>query len=356
MSRIERWVRPAIRAMHAYAVADLPEGALKLDAMESPVDLPPHLRPLWLQTLDGVAMNRYPSANNTALVAQLRDVFALDARLPLIFGNGSDELIQIIAMTVGGDGHVIMAPAPSFVMYRMVAEMLGMTFVSVPLREDFSLDLPAFLQAIATHQPAAIFLATPNNPTGNALREDEVRHIIAAAPGVVVIDEAYQAYADESLAHLASEYDNVVVMRTLSKTGFAGLRFGYLFGDPDWVAEFDKVRPPYNVNVLTRASIAFALEHYPAIAQQADMIVTEREKLHQALLALPGVAVYPSQANFITVRVADAARATARMREEGVWIKNLDSMHPALHNCLRLTVSHAADNARMLAALREALA
>lgn len=355
MTRIERLVNANIRAMHAYAVADLPEGALKLDAMESPGDLPAHLRPLWLEKINAVAMNRYPSANNAALVAKLRAAFALDARLPVIFGNGSDELIQIIAVTVGGAGHTIMAPAPSFVMYRMVTEMLGMRFVGVNLREDFSLDVPAMLRAMAEHQPAAIFLSSPNNPTGNALPESDVRQIIEAASGLVVIDEAYQAYAGGTLAHLASEYAHVVVIRTLSKTGFAGLRFGYLFGDPEWVAELDKVRPPYNVNVLTRASIDFVLDHYADIAAQAEEIVREREVLSKTLTRLPGVEVYPSQANFITVRVDDAAQITARMRDAGVWIKNLSAMHPALHNCLRLTVSNATENARMLAALQEAL-
>lgn len=355
MNRIGRFVRPEIRAMHAYPVADLPDGALKLDAMESPADLPAHLRPLWLQALANVAMNRYPPAGDGGLADRLRRVFAIDARLPLMLGNGSDELIQIIAITVGGAGHTVMAPAPSFVMYRMVAEMLGMNFVGVPLRADFSLDKDAMLVAIAEHQPAVVFLASPNNPTGNALEEADVREIIAAAPGLVVLDEAYQAYAAQSLAHLAGEYEHVVVMRTLSKTGFAGLRFGYLFGDPRWMAELDKVRPPYNVNVLSRASIAFALDHYDEIAQQAAEIVREREALIAQLAGMAGVTVYPSQANFITVRVADGNAVAQRMRDAGVWIKNLHTMHPALQNCLRLTVSNAQENARMMHAFAEAL-
>ncbi|MDO4776408.1 MAG: histidinol-phosphate transaminase [Cardiobacteriaceae bacterium] len=355
MDKIARWVRPAIRQMQAYAVVDLPAGALKLDAMELPADLPPHLRPLWLQTLEKVAMNRYPAAHNAALVANLRDVFALDPALPVMFGNGSDEFIQIIAMTLGSADHTILAPAPSFVMYRMVADILGMNYVGVDLREDFSLDADAMLAAITAHEPAVIFLASPNNPTGNALVENDVRRIIEAAPGLVVLDEAYLAYSTGSLMHLASEYDNVVVMRTLSKTGFAGLRFGYLFGNPLWMAELDKVRPPYNVNVLTQASIAFALEHYAAIAAQAEEIVSERGKLEVALAQMDGVKVYPSQANFVTVRVADGKGVCARMRDAGVWIKSLDGMHPMLGDCLRLTVSNKEENAQMLEALKEAL-
>ncbi|MDO5090643.1 MAG: histidinol-phosphate transaminase [Cardiobacteriaceae bacterium] len=355
MKRIERWVRADIRAMHAYPVAELPPGALKLDAMESPADLPATLRPLWLQALDKVAMNRYPLARNAALQAQLREGFAIDPALPLMFGNGSDEFIQIMAMTVAGEGHAILAPAPSFVMYEIVAKILGLPFVGVDLRADFSLDVEAMLDAIEQHQPALVFLASPNNPTGNALVEADARAIIEAAPGVVVLDEAYLAYGNGSLAHLASAYAHVVVMRTLSKTGFAGLRFGYLFGNEQWMAEFDKVRPPYNVNVLTQASVAFALEHHAALEAQARMIVREREALAEALAALDGVQVYPSQANFLTVRVPDGKGTTARMRDAGVWIKNLDGAHPLLANCLRLTVSNAAENARMLAALREAL-
>lgn len=355
MNRIERWVRPQIRAMHAYHIADLPDGALKLDAMESPADLPAYLRPLWLKALEDVAMNRYPLAHNAALAEQLREVFTLDPALPLMFGNGSDEFIQIIAMTLGGAGHTILAPAPGFVMYRMVADILGLQYVGVDLRPDFSLDVEAMLAAIAAHQPAVIFLASPNNPTGNALDEQDVRRIIEAAPGLVVLDEAYLAYSNASLAHLASEFAHVVVMRTLSKTGFAGLRFGYLFGDPQWMAELDKVRPPYNVNVLTQASIAFALQHHDAIAAQAQHIVQERGRLVAALEQCAGVQVYPSQANFITVRVTDGKSLCARMRERGVWIKSLDGMHPMLTDCLRLTVSNKEENMQMLEAFKEAL-
>lgn len=355
MDKIERWVRPAIRAMQAYPVAQLPDGALKLDAMELPVDMPAHLRPLWLKALEDVAMNRYPPAHNQALADKLRDVFAIDPALPIMFGNGSDEFIQIIAMTLGGAGHTILAPAPSFVMYRIVADILGLPYVGVDLRPDFSLDAQAMLDAIHTHEPAVIFLASPNNPTGNALFENDVRRIIEVAPGLVVLDEAYLAYGTGSLAYLASEYDNVVVMRTLSKTGFAGLRFGYLFGNAPWMAELDKVRPPYNVNVLTQASIAFALEHNAEIAAQAEEIVRERGLLADRLAAIEGVRVFPSQANFITVRVADGKGVCARMRDAGVWIKSLDGMHPMLGDCLRLTVSNQAENAQMLKAFKEAL-
>lgn len=348
----KQWISPQIQAMNAYHVAQEDFSAcLKLDAMELPCDMPVHLKVQWAEMIGKVALNRYPLPHNKNLAEQLRRQFTIPSEQQIIFGNGSDEFIQIIQTAIAAPGRTVLAPAPSFVMYHLVAELSGLDFVGVDLREDFSLNMPAMLAAIAQHNPAVIFLACPNNPTGNAFSRADIEQVICAAPGLVVLDEAYFAYAQTALWDFSLRYPNVVVMRTLSKVGFAGLRFGYLFGHPAWIGEFDKVRPPYNVNVLTQASIEFVLHHYAEIAAQITGIIAEREKLIARLMQLSQCQVWPSQANFVLLRCPDAEQVFLALQEKKILVKNLHGSHPLLENCLRLTVSNPQENQQLLAAL-----
>jgi len=227
--------------------------------------------------------------------------------------------------------------------------------VPVPLATDLSLDLDAMLAAIAEHRPAVVWLAYPNNPTGNCFERAAIERILAVAPGLVVLDEAYQPFALDSWMEALPRHDNLVVMRTVSKLGLAGIRIGYMAASPRWIAEFDKVRPPYNVSVLDEAAAEFALEHLDVLQAQCARIRDDRERVRAALDAIPGVTVFPSRANFVLVRVAGATAVAAAMRERGVLIKDVSRMHPLLADCLRLTVGTPDENAAMLAALRGAL-
>jgi histidinol-phosphate aminotransferase len=272
----------------------------------------------------------------------------------VLLGNGSDELIQMIAMSLSGPSRCVLSVDPGFVMYRLIATFCGMTYVGVPLKaDDFSLDLPAVLQAMHEHQPAVVFLAYPNNPTANLFDERALTDIIRAAPGLVVIDEAYAPFTDATFMGRLGEFDNLVVMRTVSKMGLAGLRLGLLAGPAAWLDEFDKVRLPYNINVLTQASAEFALSHKAVFDQQTRRIRAERERLAAAIARLKGVQVFPSQANFLLMR-APSGRAASwfqGLREHGVLIKNLDGAHPLLNDCLRPTVGTPAENDALLEAL-----
>lgn len=221
----------------------------------------------------------------------------------------------------------------------------------MPLNDDFSLNLPALLAAIAEHQPAVLFLSYPNNPTGPRFARVDVLAALDAAPGLVVVDEAYQAFAADSLMDLAGSRDNLVVMRTLSKLGLAGIRLGYAAGPAAWIDELDKVRPPYNINVLTQAATRFALRHLDVFNEQAAQLRAERERLYAGLAALPGVAAYPSEANFVTARVPDAPALFAWLKKNGILIKNLHGSHPLLTQCLRFTVGSPDDNTAVLDAL-----
>lgn len=355
--RIHSLVRENILAMRAYGVAD-PGDLVKLDAMENPFPWPDEIKRQWLEVLAGVAVNRYPDAAARGLKTALRDAMGIPRESALLLGNGSDELIQIIITALARPGAKIMAPAPSFVMYEMTARFLGLEFVGVDLTADFALNVPTMLSAIEKHKPAVIFLAYPNNPTGNLWDVAAIREIIEASPGLVVIDEAYHAFSSRTLLDEIGEYDNVVLMRTVSKMGLAGLRLGLLVGAGQWLGEFDKVRLPYNINSLTQASAQFALGHIDFLNAQTDKIKAARKTLADALAGIDGVTQWPSEANFILFRVAGhGARDTVEaLKQKGVLIKAMHGAHPLLDQCLRVTVGTTQENAAFLAALTEVLA
>ncbi len=347
-------LRRDVQDMHAYAVQPS-AGLVKLDSMENPFRLPEALQQALGERLGRVALNRYPAGR----VEDLRDALARHARLPdgcaLTLGNGSDELITMLSMACDVPGAVFMAPLPGFVMYEMSAKLQGIRFVGVPLTAEFELDEPAMLAAIEEHRPALIYLAYPNNPTANLWDDAVIDRLIQAAPGLVVMDEAYQPFAArDSMARL-QRYPHVLVMRTMSKFGLAGVRIGYLMGRRELVQEIDKLRPPYNVSVLNAEAALFALEHADEYARQAAVIREQRQRLQAALQAMPGVHAYPSEANMILVRVPDAKRAFDGMKQRGVLVKNISGLHPLLAGCIRLTVGTPEENTLMIDALKASL-
>ncbi len=353
-ARIDRLIRPELLAQKAYPVPSS-AGLIKLDAMENPYQWPEAMRTEWLETLRDIPLNRYPSASASALREQLRRYYSVPDGFDLLLGNGSDEIIQMLLMAVSGQGRTVMAPMPGFVMFRIIAESLHLQFRGVDLDPNFNLDMPAMLRAIEADDPAVIFLAQPNNPTGNLWGSEQLRRIIEATSGLVVIDEAYTAFTDADYLSMLENYENVLVMRTVSKIGLAGLRLGVLIGHPDWLSEINKVRLPYNVNALTQASAEFALTHADLLAQQTARIRQDRAALAAELGRVPGVTVFPSEANFLLFRVPEG-RARAwfdALREAGILIKCVDGSHPLLADCLRVTVGAAQENKAFMTALRD---
>ncbi|HSJ49592.1 MAG TPA: histidinol-phosphate transaminase, partial [Gammaproteobacteria bacterium] len=330
---------------------------IKLDAMENPYTWPQWMIEAWLDTLREVSLNRYPDPGASQLKERLRACMQVPADMEILLGNGSDELIQMIALAVAQPGRVVLAPEPSFVMYRMIATLVGMDYVGVPLDGEFQLDMAAMGAAIETHQPAVIFLAYPNNPTGNLFRADDIEAILNTAPGLVVVDEAYAPFTDASFLERLGHYDNLLVLRTVSKMGLAGLRLGLLIGAPGWLGEIDKTRLPYNINVLTQASGEFALRHVEVLEEQARMIRTDRATLLAALEELPGLEVFPSDANFILFRVPTGRGQELfdALKEQGVLIKNLSGAGGVLADCLRVTVGKPEENEAFLRVLGTAL-
>jgi len=351
---LKQLIRQDVLSMHAYAIQDS-AGMVKLDAMENPHRLPAALQAHLGQRLGALALNRYPDGRVNDLRKALADYAQMPEGFDLMLGNGSDELISLLAMACDVEGGSILAPLPGFVMYGMSAQLQGLKFVGVPLTPDFELDGAAMLAAIAEHRPSIIYIAYPNNPTANLWDDAVIEKIISAAPGLVVIDEAYQPFAGKSYIDRIARHGHVLLMRTLSKFGLAGVRLGYMMGPKALIAEIDKVRPPYNISVLNYECALFALEHAEVFAAQAEDIRTQRSLLLDALQALPGVKTWKSEANMVLLRVPDAQKTFEGMRSRGVLVKNVSKMHPLLANCLRLTVGTADENAQMLAALKQAL-
>ncbi len=369
-SKILSHIRRDVQSMHAYAIQDS-AGMVKLDAMENPYALRPALQAKLGERLGKLAINRYPGARIEDLKTQLRSYAQVPAGYALMLGNGSDELISLLAMACATPAQAgsnqlsnakILAPLPGFVMYAMSAQLQSLQFIGVPLTADFELDEPAMLAAIEKEKPAITYIAYPNNPTANLWDEGAIKNIIGACAqygGMVVMDEAYQPFSSKSWIthiHAAPEANaNVLLMRTLSKFGLAGVRLGYMTGPAAIINEVDKLRPPYNISVLNCECALFALENKTEFSRQAQDIIAQRAMLLAAIAKIPGAQPVKSDANMFLVRVADATKAFESLKQRGILVKNVSSMHPLLVNTLRISVGTPAENQLLIVALKQCL-
>jgi len=338
----------------------------KLDANELPYGLPAELRAELGRVLAEVAIERYPDAAARRLRAVLaRQLSAATGHTPgtpgisirgdqLVFGNGSDELIAILCSAFAAPrGHrpaAVLYPVPSFVYYRHSAIVRGVDVVEVPLTETFELDEPAMIRAIEEHQPSVVFLALPNNPTGTLWRLGFAAELAARFRDVVIVsDEAYVIYSGATSLPVLADHPNLVVMRTLSKLGMAGLRVGFTISSPAIAALLEKLRPPYNVSALDQRAAEFLLEHATEwCAARAAEVVAERARLAAALTAR-GFEVFASEANLVLVRTTGAAALWQRLADAGVTVRLFDAGR--LAGCLRITVGTPAETEALLAAL-----
>lgn len=355
MKSVRHLIRDDIRAMSAYQIADIPPGFIKLDAMESPSH-PFEGHGVLMQELQAqlasAPIHLYPDPAKSGLQEALRAAFDIPDCAALALGNGSDELIQFVTMLTAKPGAAMLAAEPSFVMYRHNAALYGMDYVSVPLNGDFTLNLPAFHEAVKTRRPALTFIAYPNNPTGVCFARGEVEAVISSSDGIVVVDEAYGAFNGDSFLGQAGRIPNLIVLRTLSKIGFAGLRIGYAAGCPEVIGELQKILPPYNMNQLSLNTAKFALRHYGIISANIGSLKNERERMMAELGGIPQIKAFPSQANFITIRVPDADLLFDTLKQNRILVKKLHGAHPLLEHCLRITVGSPAQNDAVLDVIR----
>jgi histidinol-phosphate aminotransferase len=353
-SLVSRTIREDISALQPYHVP-VSTGMIKLDAMENPYSLPAWLKTEITNLLAQVPLNRYPDASGAKLKDCLRQVMKVPEEMDILLGNGSDELIQMIVMAIARPKAVIMSVEPSFVMYRMIATLANVQYVGIRLNEDFSINTELMLSQIKLHKPKVVFLAYPNNPTGNLFKEQDIIQIIEAAPGLVVVDEAYHVFAKASFMDKLANYPNLLVMRTISKLGLAGVRLGFLVGKKDWLQHLDKVRLPYNINSMTQIVAQAVLEHQKVLLEQAEAVIAQRRLMIAFLTRTKGLKVYPSDANFILFRVDNADEVFNRLKGHKILIKNLHGSHSLLDNCLRVTIGTTEENQQFLSALRNSL-
>ena len=358
-------IRPEVRAQVPYHTAPEPPTGrrVKLDANESPFALGDALRGKlaaeFARALADVELHRYPDPT----AQELRGLLARDLGVSaeqILIANGSDEAIQLLQLAVADSGAAVAIPVPTFVMYAIGARGMGIRVAEVPLGDGFALDAPGFLEVIRHERPRLVFLAWPNNPTGNLFEPPAVEAILRACAGrnchaLVVVDEAYVHYSGCSFLSRLSEFPNLVILRTLSKVGLAGIRLGFLVASPDVVREVNKVRMPYNVNALSQAAARVVLAHGDVVAAHAAAIVAERDRVLAALGTMPGVTAFPSRANFALMRTHRPGDALfADLLARGVAVRNF-SRAPYLADCLRVTIGAPEENDAFLAALAAAL-
>ncbi len=329
------------------------EGMIKLDAMENPYSLPQELKQAWLSSLSKVEVNRYPDPECARLKSAIRKNFPMPDNCELLLGNGSDELIQLIAMLFGGRGKSFLSLTPSFSMYQQICIATATRFVGVSLKSDFSLDAGALFQAIEESDPACIFIAYPNNPTGNCFDPELMRQVISQSNGLVIVDEAYFAFCQKSFLEEINQHPNLLILRTMSKSGLAGLRLGMMMGNPLWIEQLDKLRLPYNVNSLTQTSAEFYLQHHDILKEQVGQIVASRAKVFEVMRKISQIEVFPSETNFLLFSVqCDAPKIFQGLKDKGVLIKNLHQPGTALENCFRVTIGTEDENDKFIEALK----
>lgn len=355
---IAKTIRPEVQSMRAYPVTP-PWKGIKIELMEdNHLDSPeaaPEMRAALAKAVSEAAFNRYPDPAAPKLKAKLREKLGIAAHHGILLGAGSDEIISLVSQAILAGGGTALSLEPSFAVFKNAALAVAGRFVGVSLNADFSLNLDATLDAIKREQPKLVWVVFPNNPTGNVYPDAAIEAIIKAAPGLVIIDEAYEPFAGRSWKDRLDEFPNVLVMRTLSKIGLAGVRLGYIFGAPEWINEIDKVRGPFNVGVLQQVAAEVLLDHYSELQRHAKLMVAERERLFAALSAMPGVAPFPSAANFVLARFADAAAVFEALKARGILVRNLSAMHPLMAGTLRISVGTGPEMDALLAALREVL-
>ncbi len=354
-------IRPEVQALRAYHL-EIPPGApprVTLDANESPFALGDAVREELAaelaKALADVELHRYPDPE----ARELRRLLAQDlgvAPEQILASNGSDEAIQMLLMAVAGPDVAIGAPVPTFVMYEVGSRVLGLRFVGVPLDDRFDLDGEAFCRVLRAEKPRLIFLAWPNNPTGGLYGSPVVEEILRTCTGqgcdaLVVVDEAYTHYAGQTFLPKLSQYPNLVILRTLSKIGLAGIRLGMLIASREVVEAINKVRMPYNVNALSQAAARVVLRHPDVVRRHASTIIQERERVLGKLQHLSGITVFPSRANFFLIRTERPGDEVFQgLFERGILVRNF-SRAPHLANCLRVTVGTPEENDAFLSAL-----
>ncbi len=342
-----------IKALKAYHV-DNCEAEIKLHANENSYPIPPQLMEQFSARLEKMSLNRYPDPSSTNLKNILAERLGVGSN-QLTIGNGSDELIQVLIQIFCDPGDALAIPDPTFAMYNIIAKGMGVRPISYSLDEQWDFQAKPFLESIHGKQVRLIFFSYPNNPTGNCFSARELQKVIEEFEGIVVLDEAYYDFARSSFVDQLEKNNNLIVLRSLSKIGLAGLRVGYGIAAPEIIHEIDKIRLPYNSNMISQEFSEMVLKQFNLVEEQIDRIVEERGRIQGELKNIEGVTPYKSDANFILFRTQkDSSTVFSGLAKRGVLIRDLGA-HPRLRNCLRVTVGTPEENNRFLEELKAVL-
>jgi histidinol-phosphate aminotransferase len=353
--------RPELAELSAYRVPSAAP-AVKLDANESPFELPPEARARISAMLHATDLNRYPDGRATELRNALAHGLGGDAN-EYVLGVGSDELIAMLATAMStprasAQRPVVVFPEPTFVMYGITSRAHGWDAVGVPLDDDWDLDTNAMARTLERRNPKIVYYATPNNPTGNCFSTERIELLVDAFPNTLhVIDEAYGAYSEQSFAIFAEERAQCALMGTLSKVGFASIRVGWLRIHEALAAELEKVRQPFNLNTASQVIATLALTDLAALIEEhVTLVVAERERLANQIDAHEGLCCFPSDANFLLVRYAgDVRELSAALLDREIAVRLFLQGDPRLQSCLRITIGTPEENQRLLEALSDIL-
>ena len=343
-------IREEVLNQEAYSAAEV-SCRIKLDANENPYDISDSLKSRIIESIRNVPLNRYPEPGSPEFRAGLAGLYGITDDM-LLIGNGSDELIQVLLMTVKGQASGIMIPIPTFVMYKISALNTGHKVIEVPLDSQFDLDTASMLEIIASKSPELIFLSYPNSPTGNCFDAGKIEAIIKESSGIVVVDEAYANFSGKTFLPYLEKYENLVILKSLSKLGLAAMRIGVLIGCPPLVHELNKVRLPYNLNTFSQIVARLYIENEAEFQKQADKVVSRREELFKELKKIDGIRPYASDANFILFSCSfDTDSIHYSLIERGILIKKFNAPG-ILENCMRVTTGTREENEEFLEALR----
>ncbi len=338
---IDNWLRKEVYNLEPYKVLDS-EGFIKLDAMEFPYDVSIRLKQKYLSQIEKIALNRYPDITAKTLNKTIKMLFNISDNNDILFGNGSDELIQLLCLSCNTND-TIMGFSPSFVMYDLIAKFTQLQYQPIALDNNYQINLECSLKLIAKHKPKIIFIAYPNNPTGNLFNKQDIIKIITSANSLVVIDEAYYVYASDNFLLALDKYPNLIIIRTLSKLGLAGIRLGFLLANKNITKQLNKLRLPYNINSLTQVSAEFFLINSLQNRAQIKQIIASREDMIIDINKINGLIAFKSEANFILFKAQNGNKLFSYLLKNKVLIKNL-SNHKCLNNHLRVSIGTTYEN------------
>ena len=346
---LESLVRPEVLKLQPYESHTVP-GCIKLDANENPFLWPTGMRRALVA--EDLPFTRYPDGTAVELKEALADYTGIEKE-GILVGNGSDELIQLIFSTFGGPERSVLLHPPTFSMYQAAAQVTGTGVIQVPLLEGLRLDTDQMNEAACSPDVSVIIVCNPNNPTGSLFPREDILNLVRETGKIVVVDEAYAEFANETLIDEIENYSNLLVLRTFSKAfGLAGLRLGYVLGQKETIALINRVRQPFNVNTFSQKAGVLALTHWAEYQNQIEILRSETNKVYEALVKIPNIRVFPTRANFVLFQAADAETWSKELLSKGIAVRYMGDLR-GLSSCLRVSTGLPAENDLFIAAIRD---